>query len=237
MRVGVARGHGRLGEGIPDPGADRAAGDAVGLGETAVEPDRRVEGADLVDEHVGELGLEDLRLLGVGEVAVQRFARLAERARDARHNLARAPLASGGGNPGLPEVLGHDDVGSELRPVGRNRGPAHLEDGRAVRVLDAGVALLERDAGEGIGSRGGEAAAEHPPRPLGGRSIRGSRKTSGTGLVARCRGGDGVRRGRRRGNTDVGGVHGIHAHGDTLRWPHGGGGPSARDGESLPNCK
>ena len=58
-----------------------------GAGGADVEPDRRVEAEDLVHEHVGQLVLEDLRVLVGGEVAVL-LARLAVGLHDAVDDLA-----------------------------------------------------------------------------------------------------------------------------------------------------
>ena len=74
-----------------------------------VEPDRRVEREDLVDERVGELVLEDLGVLGAGEVPVLAAGRhvLPDHAVD---QLLEAPLPLRGADRAA-EVLGGDDVG------------------------------------------------------------------------------------------------------------------------------
>ncbi len=140
---------------VPGPVADRLALDPVGLGEAAVEPGRRVERAELVDEHEHELVLERLRVLGRREVAAEPIARLADRGRDPAADLARGALgteaAVGLGNLGLPEVLRDDDVRRELRPADRHLGVVHLEDDRAIGVRDHGPPRLVASGVERIG--------------------------------------------------------------------------------------
>ena len=58
---------------IPGPVAARPF-DAVLVIEPAVEPDRRVEGAVLVNEQVGQLVLERLRVGARSEIAAELFA-------------------------------------------------------------------------------------------------------------------------------------------------------------------
>ena len=53
-------------------------------------------------------------------------------------------------NARLAEVLGDDDVGCDLRPVGRDLGPDHLEDGvRAdpLRLYHQSAGSVDRSAG------------------------------------------------------------------------------------------
>ena len=208
--ISVTRELDLVGGRIPDPAAHRAPRDPVALGEPAVEPDRRIEGADLVHEHVGELGLEGLRFLGILEVAAEGLARLAQGARDPSHHLAHAPLAAGSGDTGLPEVLGDEDVGRELRPVGRHLARPHLEHDRAVGILDARVPLLEPHALEGIVPRPRETALQEAallplarPGRSGARTHDRRRRAGGRGGLDAGGGLSGSELGRR---------HGIQAH-------------------------
>ena len=124
--------------------------------EADVEPDRAVEGGELVDEDRLELVLEGLRLLVVGEVAV-RAAPAADGVDDAADHLLDGLLAVGGGHAPA-EVLLRDDVGGRLRPELRELD-APLLEGRAVLAGDQRVARLPLDLVEGIAPRNGEEPA------------------------------------------------------------------------------
>src|SRR5579883_3436861 len=104
MGVGVGAFLGAPGLGVDEPVAALAL-EAVFVEEAAIEPDRRVEGGVLVDEKEGELGLEERRRGGAGEVAPL-FAGLADRARHPSHDLAGAVLAPGGVGVHRAAVLG-----------------------------------------------------------------------------------------------------------------------------------
>src|ERR1700734_3307892 len=95
-----------------------------------VEPDRRVEGEDLVDERVGELVLEDLGVLGAGEVPVLPAGRdvLSDHAVD---QLLEAPLPLRGADRAA-EVLGGGAVGGVDGPEVGELDPTLLEVDRAV---------------------------------------------------------------------------------------------------------
>ena len=181
------------------PVAARAL-DAVAVEEAAVEPHRRVEGAELVDEQVRELGLEGVGVFLRREVAAEALAGLADGVREAVDDLADARLAELflAVEAGLAEVLGDDDVGRELRPAGGDLGALHLEDDRAVGVGDDAGAALPHHAVERIAP--------------------GRREEPGDGAAAAARGGrllvvafasDGARRegrlGRWLGTSRVGG--------------------------------
>ena len=57
---------------------------------------------------------------------------------------------------GLAEVLGDDDVGGELRPVGRDLDAVHLEDDRAVGVVDGALPTFPENAVERVLTGPGE---------------------------------------------------------------------------------
>src|SRR6187431_1942177 len=157
----------------PDPVEDRVhrvvdredeAGRALRLLlEADVEPDRAVEGGELVDEDRLELGLEGGGLLLVGEVAAV-VPPLDDRVDDAADHLAHARLALGRGHAAA-EVLLRDDVRRRLRPELRELDALLLEDG-LVLAGDEGVPDLPLDLVEGIPSWDGEIAA-HAEAPIG----------------------------------------------------------------------
>src|SRR5438105_7036360 len=93
----------------------RLAGRALRLLlEAHVEPDRRVEGGELVDEDRLQLGLEGVGLL-LGREVITGSAPLADPARDSADHLLNAVLACG--RVELPaEILLGDDVRRRLRP-------------------------------------------------------------------------------------------------------------------------
>jgi len=116
-------------------------------------------GADLVDQHVGQLVLERLRVAGAREVAALGLAALADRLGDAPHGLGRRDLGPRLGHAGLPEVLRDEDVGRELAPGRGDLDLVHLEHDRAVGVRDHRAPLLEADVGRRVGAGLGEASA------------------------------------------------------------------------------
>src|SRR5690606_40547331 len=120
--VGVLRHRDGVGGRIPRP-VPPGALDAVVVVEAAVEPHRAVEGGLLVYEEVGELLLEGLRRLFVGEVPAELLAGLADGVGDAVDELADRALALLGiaVEPRLTEVLGDGDVRGELRPRSEER--------------------------------------------------------------------------------------------------------------------
>src|SRR6266478_2763078 len=71
--------------------------DLVLVPEPAVEPDRAVEGPDLVDQHVAQLGLERVGVRGGREVAAHLLAGGAQRMRDAADELANRLLRAAPG--------------------------------------------------------------------------------------------------------------------------------------------
>ncbi|GBD16880.1 hypothetical protein HRbin26_01790 [bacterium HR26] len=97
-------------------------GDAIGPVQPGVEPLGRVGRGHLVEEHVGELVLERLGILGCSEVAV-----------------ALAPVAPAAHQP--PDDLAHAALGAE------HRLPVLVEDRLALLVVlrDAGLAEVLRD--------------------------------------------------------------------------------------------
>ncbi len=109
-----------------------------------VEPDRRVEGEDLVDERVGELVIEDLGVLGTGEVPVLTPGRhvLSDHAVD---QLLETPLPLRGADRAA-EVLGGDDVGGVDGPEVGEFDTTLLEvDGAVPPVGHDDIAALPGD--------------------------------------------------------------------------------------------
>src|ERR1051326_5417006 len=133
----------------PDPVEDRLhrvvdredeARAALGLLlEADVEPDRRVEGRELVDEDELQLVLERLRLVLVGEVAA-RTAPRADGAGDTADHLLDAALAVGRAHAPAEVLLRHD-VRRRLRPELRELDALLLED-RLVLARGEGAAGL-----------------------------------------------------------------------------------------------
>ncbi len=125
--------------------------------EADVEPDRRVEGGELVDEDRLQLGLERLGLLLGGEVAAL-AAPAADRVDDAADHLLHARLALGRAHAAA-EVLLRDDVRRRLAPELRELDVLLLEDG-AVLAGDVGVADLPLDLVERVAAGDREVAAQ-----------------------------------------------------------------------------
>ena len=155
----------------PDPVEDRVhrvvdredeAGGALRLLlEADVEPDRRVEGGELVDEDRLQLGLEGLGLFLGGEVAVG-AAPAGDRVDDAADHLLDAPLALGRGHAAAEIFLG-DDVCRSLRPELRELDVLLVED-RLLLAGDEGVADLPVDLVERVAARDREVAAHGQAR-------------------------------------------------------------------------
>ena len=121
--------------------------------EADVEPDRRVEGRELVDEDRLQLRLERLGLVVVGEVAAL-AAPAADRVDDPADHLLHGALALRR-RQAAAEVLLGDDVGRRLRPELRELDVALLER-RAVLARDQRVARLPFDLVERIATGDGE---------------------------------------------------------------------------------
>ena len=151
------------------------AGDAVGEIQSRVEPLGGVGGAHLVKEHVGQLVVESLAILGGVEVAVL-FAPVAPAAGEAMDHLPGAALGAGDdvalgiadglagvvglGDAGLAEVFADHDVGGELRPLARYLRIVHFEDDRAVGIGDSAGAFFVFDGLKGILALFGESARD-----------------------------------------------------------------------------
>ena len=123
-----------------------------------VEPDRRVERHLLVDEEVGQLGLEGGEVL-VGREVVLGLGPGRDRVDDAIDELADARLALGRAEVAA-EVLADDDVGGELRPEVGDLDVLLLEDRLARLVGDAGGPVLPGDLVVGMDAGTGPAALE-----------------------------------------------------------------------------
>src|SRR4051812_13201046 len=94
MAVGIFRAERFAGAGIVIKMSLSGAGDAVGEIQTRVEPLRRVGGAHLVQEHVGQLVVEGLGVFGGVEVAVL-FTPVAPAAGETIDDLLCAALGAG----------------------------------------------------------------------------------------------------------------------------------------------
>ena len=130
-----------------------------------VEPDRRVEAEHLVQQHPGQLVVEDLGVLLGGEVAVL-LAGAAVLADDPVDDLAQAGLALRGAD-GAAEVLGRHDVGRVDAPEVGELHPALLEVHRAVApVRHHDVAALPGHLVVGVHALSGP----HPLDPQAGGS-------------------------------------------------------------------
>ena len=128
--------------------------------EAEVEPDGRVERANLVHEKVRQLGFERVGVRLRGEVPAEVVTGGADGVGEAMHDLAdaRLPDILVAVDARLAEVLRDDDVRGELTPVRRDLRPFHLEDDRSVRVRDDARAALVDDLVERIRTRLREAA-------------------------------------------------------------------------------
>ena len=125
--------------------------------EADVEPDRRVERGELVDEDRLQLVLERLRLVLVGEVAAVAAPR-ADRVDDAADHLLHGALALGARHAAAEVLLG-DDVRRRLRPELRELDVLLLER-RAVLARDVRVADLPLDLVVGIAALDREQPAD-----------------------------------------------------------------------------
>ena len=121
--------------------------------EADVEPHGGVEGGLLVEQDVGQLGLEGVGVGGRREV-VALAAPAGDRAGDAADHLLDGALALGRAERPAEVLLG-DDVGRVLRPGDGELDLALLEGGGG-GVADDGVALLPDDLVEGVDSLRGE---------------------------------------------------------------------------------
>src|SRR6266540_2219011 len=123
--------------------------------EPDVEPDRRVEGGELVDEDVRQLGLERLSV-GTGGKVLALPAPGGDRAGDAADHLLYGALTLWRAE--LPaEVLLRDDVGRVLRPALRELHVALLE-GRLGGVADHRIPRLPVELVERMHALAGESS-------------------------------------------------------------------------------
>src|SRR5207244_10264688 len=118
--------------------------------EPDVEPDRRVEGGELVDEDRLQLVLEGLSFAIGREVAPFASPR-ADRADDAADHLLDGRLALRARHAAA-EVLLRDNVGCGLRPELRELDVLLLERGTGL-PRDEAVADLPLDLVEGVAAR------------------------------------------------------------------------------------
>ena len=105
---------------------NEAGADLLRGGGADVEPHRRVEAEHLVQQHVGELVLEDLGI-GVGTEVAVLLARLRVGEHHAVDELLETPLASLSADSAT-EVLGRDDGGGVHAPEVGELDTALLED-------------------------------------------------------------------------------------------------------------
>ena len=144
-----------------------AVADAVLLVQADVEPDRRVEGAVLVQAEPGQVVVEVLGVLGRREVAVG-DAPVGDGARDpvdqlAHRRLAPAFLRVGAVGDVAVEVLRDRDLGRQFAPLGRHFDVLLFEDGLAAVIGDGGGAVVPFHLVEGGDPRGGEGGGERKP--------------------------------------------------------------------------
>ena len=157
--VGLGMGIGIIGEfrfaggGVIDPVPLGRAGNAVCPVEAGIEPLGAVGGGNLMQEHVGQLVVEGLGVLGGIEVVVG-LAPVLPAPGKAMDDLADGGFRSGDGvasrveprravrralgDAGSSEILAHHDVGGELGPLGGNLHIVHLEHDGPVGVGDSG---------------------------------------------------------------------------------------------------
>ncbi len=145
-----------------------------------VEPDRRVEGHLLGQQHPGQLVVEDGRIPSGGEVAAI-HPPVADALDDAAHQLADAGLPLGGAQVSVQVLRGHN-VGRGHRPVGRHLDLLLLEDDVALAVSDRGGASLPLDLVVRGDALGGEAADEGQSALRGG-SLEGGGRALKVGHV------------------------------------------------------
>jgi hypothetical protein len=178
---------------------DEARGALRRFFETAVEPDRAVEGGLLIHEDVLEVVAERLQILVAREVLVlaaprrDRVDHAADQLLDAVLPLRRADLTA--------KIFRDDDVGGLLRPGLRNLDIALLEDQLSALVANQRRAKLPLDFIERIDARLGKEAGEDQTcrrllpgldrlRPRQARSRMGStrfdRLLAGTGGLIGC---------------------------------------------------
>ena len=165
-------------------GEDEAGRDLLrGVGPD-VEPDRRVEREHLVQQHPGQLVLEDLGVGVGGEVAVLLAGRRVGQ-HDPVDELPQAPLARVGAD-GAAEVLGGDDGGGVDRPEVGELDAALLEDGLArPPVGHDDVAALPGHLVVGVHARRWCRSARARRPPSGRRTTLGL--VAGLGAVHRLR--------------------------------------------------
>ena len=132
--------------------------------EPHVEPHRAVEGRLLVEQDVGQLGLEGVGVLVGGEVAAL-AAPAGDRPGDPGDHLLHRALALRRAELAAEVLLG-DDVGRVLGPALRELDLALLERG-AFGIADDGVAELPLDLVEGVDAGGREAALDRQSRLAG----------------------------------------------------------------------
>ena len=123
-----------------------------------VEPDWRVEGHLLGEQHVRQLVVKDGRIFAGGKVAVGQ-APVADGLGHAAHQLADAGLPLGRVQLAVQVLRGHN-VGRGHRPVERNLDVLLLEDDVALLVGDRRGALLPLELVIRGDALGGEAAGK-----------------------------------------------------------------------------
>ena len=136
--------------------------------EADVEPHRRVERGELVDEDRLELGLEGLGLLVVREVAAL-AAPAGGRVDDPADHLAHGALALGRAHAAA-EILLRDDVRRGLRPE-PGELDALLVERRALLARDERIAALPLDLVERVAARDREVPSNGEAGVLFGNGI------------------------------------------------------------------
>ncbi len=168
----------------------------VGLDAIAahVEPYRRIEGRLLLQQQVGELVVEDGRVVVAAEVSAL-DAPVANGLGHAGHQLAHAGLALRRVERAV-QIFAGDDVGRRHRPVLGDLDVLLLEDDAALRVGDLRQAQLPlelvvgRDAGLGEEALEGQAGRALLGVAFGGGSRGGLTGRDGRRIRSGCFGGD-----------------------------------------------
>ena len=164
--IRIGRGGQFFGIGIDIPEALWRAGDPILVGETSVEPLRRIGGRHLAGQHELQFIFEHVGVVRRGEIAFfltppapgfgeavkdltrGRFGTEHRRAIVIEDGLA---VLIGLGDTRFSEVLRHHDVAGHLGPVSGDLYPTHLENHGPIRVGDLGISQAPLDTVVGGG--------------------------------------------------------------------------------------